>query len=126
MVTIVKRLPPDTTIAASEHGFVGASNPSLRIVDLTGLHDPYFAHHGFSMDRVAAESPALIWFPHDDYVKIRFDIYRDARFRRDYVFLPSALDYGIAVRRGRKDIYQVVSRVLRRVYGVASLEQYTL
>ena len=126
MTSLSGRLPAGTTIAASEHGMLGATNPTLRIVDLVGLHDPDFAHLGFSMDRVAVESPALIWFPHDDYVKIRFDIYRDAGFRRDYVFLPTALDYGLAIRRDREDVYRLVSRVLRRVYEVTSLEAYTL
>lgn len=124
MTTLAGRLPPETTIAASEHGRLGAAHPALRIVDLTGLHNPAMAHQGFSMETVVAESPALIWFPHDDYVKIRFDIYRDAVFRRDYVFLPSGLDYGIAVRRDREDIYRLVSRVFGRVYEVRSLKEY--
>lgn len=124
MASITRRLPPGTTIAASEHGFVAATNPDVRIVDLVGLHDSRMARTGFTTEWLAEETPALIWLPHTDYAKIRYEIYLDPTFRSDYSLFPSGLDYGLAVRRDRPDVLEIVARTFRRVYGVSSLEGF--
>jgi len=40
--------PPGTSFAMSEHGLVGAHASRAVIIDLLGLHDPFFARNGFS------------------------------------------------------------------------------
>jgi hypothetical protein len=110
------KLPQGTLLAASEHGLVAARNPHLRILDLVGLHDPEIAHHGLRGDYLKRRAPDLIWLPHPDYVGLRRQIFDSATFREDYVFLPAAFSYGLAVRRDRTDLLRMVRAELADLY----------
>jgi hypothetical protein len=112
---VCARLPEGTLVAASEHGFLAAQNPHLRILDLVGLHDPLIAHRGFHADYLERKAPVLIWLPHWDYVSLRREILGSAFFRREYVYLPTALSYGLAVRRDRTDVLDLVRTELHSV-----------
>ena len=60
-------------IAATEVGLPGAMNPRKVVIDLAGLHDPDFALHGFSTDRLFGgeigpqRRPDVIYLPHPHY-----------------------------------------------------------
>lgn len=96
---IAQRLPPGSTIAASEVGLLGALAPETKVLDLAGLNDARIARKGFSMDYVLAEKPALIWFPHSDYTRMYGVFSSDPRLLERYVVYTGAFDLGLAVRR---------------------------
>jgi hypothetical protein len=98
MTAFAGALPPDTTLAASEYGYLGAEHPALRIVDLVGLHDPRFADHGFSADRVFANEPDVLWLPHQDYSYAIQQLVDASVFAREYEYYPDAYRYGVALR----------------------------
>ena len=123
---ICKKLPKGTIIALSEHGFVGAKNPEIYIIDLIGLHNPEIAHNGFSMSYINSKSPALIWLPPRDYVRMRYEIINDEHFKKAYIFIPYALDYGIAIHRKNVQIYNIVINELKRIYNLKSVDEYIL
>ncbi len=116
MSALCARLPAGTLVAASEHGLVAADNPHVRILDLVGLHDPVIAHHGFHGDDLQRRAPALIWLPPWDYFSLRQEILGSPFFRRNYLHLPSALSYGLAVRRDRTDLLPLVRAALDAAY----------
>ncbi len=108
MSTFCAKLPAGTLVAASEHGLLAARNPHIRVLDLVGLHDPVIAHQGFDGEYLRRRSPSLIWLPHWDYSSLRREILASPWFRTHYVYLPSAMSYGLAVRRDRADVLALV------------------
>jgi hypothetical protein len=119
MSDIAHRLPPGTTIAAAEHGYLGAENPRIRIVDLTGLHNRDLAQHGWSDDLLSRLAPEMIWMPPQDYVGLYLSISHGARFREAYDFYPT-LNYGLAIRKGSSQL-EMVRQVLGN-YGFTLAE----
>ena len=114
---IAGKLPPDSIIAATEIGRLAAENPHVAILDLTGLHDPRIAKHGFSVDYLLERAPDLIWCPHPEYTAIVYSMITSESFQQAYLFLPGMLDYGIAVRRNAPDVRGIVLRELETIYG---------
>lgn len=108
MAALGARLPAGTLVAASEHGLVAARNPHIHILDLVGLHDPFIARQGLNGEYLERRSPSLIWLPHWDYLSLRREILDSPYFRTNYVYLPSALSYGLAIRRDRADLLELV------------------
>lgn len=94
----MSRLPAGSVAAMTEHGYIGAKAPDLTIIDLVGLHDPFFAHHGFSSAELFRRRPDVIWGPHPDYVQILDGILADSSFWRDYAYFAGAFNFGIALR----------------------------
>ena len=90
--------PPGARFAMSEHGLPGAVAPRLHIIDVLGLHDPYFARHGFSAAELFRRKPDLIWLPHEDHTQMLRDILGSEEFWGHYAFYPDAFFHGIAVR----------------------------
>jgi len=87
-----------TSAVMTEHGRVGSQLVNIRIIDITGLHSPYVARHGFSASWMYAQKPDVIWLPHwYDTCMIR-DILGDAEFRQHYRFYPGLFTWGIALR----------------------------
>ena len=91
--------PAGAIFAMSEHGLPGALAPRLAIIDLLGLHDPYFARHGFSAAELFRRQPDLIWLPHADHTQMLRDILGNDAFWAHYDFYPDAFFHGIALRR---------------------------
>ncbi len=54
---MARAAPAGVSFAMSEHGLPGALAPQATIIDVLGLHDSYFAHHGFSTAESFAASP---------------------------------------------------------------------
>lgn len=122
-----KSLPEGTIFAQSEYGFTGAESPHLYIVDIVGLHDPYFAHNGFSVDEFLRRQPDLIWFPHSDYTKITADILDSQTFWEQYEFYPGAFDFGLAIRKDSPNyqaIHKAMKPVWHEVYETRQMEDY--
>jgi hypothetical protein len=90
--------PAGASFAMSEHGLPGALAPEIRIVDVLGLHDPYFARHGFRADELFRRKPDVIWLPHADHGAMVRDILGSEDFWRHYEFFPDAFFHGIALR----------------------------
>jgi hypothetical protein len=114
---IAGKLPPGSTIAATEIGRLAAENPHVNILDLSGLHDARIAQHGFSVEYLLERSPDLIWLPHPDYTAIVYSMISSDSFQEAYLFLPGILDYGIALRRDSSVIRGLVLTELEAVYG---------
>jgi hypothetical protein len=90
--------PAHTSFAMSEHGLPGALAPQVTIVDVLGLHDPYFAHHGFSAAKLFRRQPDVIWLPHADHTQMLWEIFHSDDFWGHYEFYPDAFFHGIALR----------------------------
>ncbi len=95
---VANHAPPGTKIALSEHGLIGAVAPEVILIDTTGLHDPFFAHYGFSVDALFARHPDLIWGPHFASLD-RQKILESPAFLKNYDYYADAFNYGIAIRR---------------------------
>ncbi|MDD2922652.1 MAG: hypothetical protein PHQ36_10245, partial [Anaerolineales bacterium] len=119
-----QNLPRGTKFAMSEYGFAGANSAQIEIIDPLGLHDPFFAHHGFSSDNFFSRKPDLIWFPHSDYAKIIAAIQSAPEFWRDYDYYPNAFDYGLAVRKNDETIYAKVEEAWRGAYPNLDMKSY--
>lgn len=113
---ISSQLPAGTRIAMSEYGLAGARAPQVYIIDLIGLHDPFFAHNGFSTRELFRRKPDIIWFPPPDYTKIVAALQDDPALLEDYDYYPNAFDYGLAVRRDA-DAYDLIAEALATAWA---------
>jgi hypothetical protein len=92
-------LPPNTTLAATEVGYLGERATQLNLIDLAGLNDTDIALHGFNMARFLARKPDLIWMPNSDYTYQRGIMFSDPAFLAQYDIYADAGNYGLAVRK---------------------------
>jgi hypothetical protein len=102
----VSALPDDLVLATTEVGNPAIYNPGKVIVDLAGLNETEFAHHGFSADYLLSRyHPDFIYLPHPHYEKMTAQIVSDPRFRKDYDYYPAekiTAKWGVAIRRDSK------------------------
>ena len=98
IAAIAVAAPAGARFAMSEHGLPGALAPRIAIIDVLGLHDPYFARHGFSAAELFRRNPDVIWLPHEDHTQMLRDILGSDEFWAHYVFYPEAFFYGLALR----------------------------
>lgn len=122
-----KKLPEGTTFAQSEYGYVGAEAPDINIIDIVGLHDPYFAHNGFSLDNFLARKPDLIWFAHSDYTKIMATIIDSREFWEQYDYYPGSFDFGLAIRKDSPNypiLYDTINKTWRETYEPRRMKDY--
>ena len=99
IAAIAVAAPAGARFAMSEHGLPGALAPRVTIIDVLGLHDPYFARHGFSAAELFRRQPDLIWLPHADHTQMLRDILGSAEFWAHYGFYPDAFFHGLALRK---------------------------
>jgi hypothetical protein len=96
-------LPDDLVMATTEVGRPAVMSPGKAIVDLAGLHETHFAHHGFSAEWLFREyQPDLIYMPLPLYRRMLEQIRAHPRFVEGYDYYPrKALGarMGIALRR---------------------------
>jgi hypothetical protein len=124
---LVATLPPQTVVAASEVGYLGYASQSKTVIDLVGLNDTDIGAHGFTVQKMLARKPDLIWLPHGDYTGLLAKIYSDPAFFAAYDVYAGAFNYGIAIRRDaplRSEIYAQLKSVWSALYHDAPLEQY--
>jgi len=99
VAAIAAAAPAGASFAMSEHGLPGALAPQIAIIDLLGLHDPFFARHGFFAGELFRREPDIIWLPHDDHTQMLREILGREDFWAHYVFYPDAFFHGLALRR---------------------------
>lgn len=121
---LCKKLPTGTTIAASEVGRLAAYNPHLKIIDLGGLHEPYFAHHGFSAKHLLEQKPSIIQLAHYNITKVNYDIINNPQFRAEYEFYPNLFYLGVAIRKTDTLIYHQFQSEIASLYGIQSPELF--
>jgi hypothetical protein len=117
---MVQACPEQTVWAMSEHGYVSAAAPQVRIIDLAGLHDRNTLTGKPIVEHVLEQEPDVIWFPHRDYTGLVNGLQTSRAFGRAYDYWPGAFDYGLAVRKDseqRREILRVVREVWRDCYG---------
>lgn len=123
----LRRLPRDITLAATEHGYVGAANPDIPIIDLSGLNSPSFAMKEFSADGLLASRPDIIWLPHPDYTGPVKKILLHPRFQEEYALYAGAFNFGIALARdGRRfnEIRQTLEGIFPLLYPGKDIREY--
>jgi hypothetical protein len=98
IAAIAAAAPDGTSFAMSEHGLPGALAPQVAIIDVLGLHDRFFAQHGFSAPELFRRKPDAIWMPHPDHTQMLRDILDSDELWSHYVFYPDAFAYGVALR----------------------------
>jgi hypothetical protein len=126
---LIAALPPGAVVAASEVGYIAAAAPHATIIDLVGLNDTSIGLHGFSMDRLLARAPDLIWLPHTDYTGLRAIILSDPRLYEQYVVIADAFDFGIAIRRSsalRGDVERELRTAWQKLYPATNLADYVV
>lgn len=99
MSDFLQQLPAGTKVVMTEHGYVGANNPHINIIDVIGLHSRYIAHNGFSVDWLFAQQPDAIWVPHWNYTCLNNKIFSRTEFWDHYVLYPLLFNWGIALRK---------------------------
>jgi hypothetical protein len=100
--------PASASFAMSEHGLPGALAPQTTIIDMLGLHDPYFARHGFSAPELFRRKPDVIWLPHSDHTQMLREILDSDDFWNHYAFYPDAFFHGIALRTDSPNFTRLV------------------
>ena len=115
VVNVLKDTPAGVRVAMSEHGFIGAKIPNTHIIDMTGLHDPYVAKHGFSASWLFEEKPDMIWLPHWHNTCMIRDILTYETFRQHYVFYPGLFTWGVALRKDSRYYTLLGDRVEEQV-----------
>ncbi|MEM1206347.1 MAG: hypothetical protein AAGN66_24155 [Acidobacteriota bacterium] len=124
---LARQLPAGTRVAMSEHGLVAALAPQIEVIDMVGLHDPYFAHRGFDVDELLGREPDLIWFPHPDYTRMIAELWDAEALWGNYDVYPDAFGLGLAIRRRApqgEDIAERVELAWRSLYGALQMEDY--
>jgi hypothetical protein len=116
-------LPNDLVIASTEVGRLGAMNPQKKIVDLTGLNEPYIAKLGFQAERFFRKyQPDLIYLPHPDYAETIREITNCEYFKEFYVWFPAAhleTRLGVAIRKDSR----YYGQMLKIMGGAVSVPQ---
>ncbi len=114
-------------VAASEVGYVAASAPQVKVLDLVGLNDTSIARHGFAMDYLLSAQPDVIWFPHYDYTHQRGVMMSDPRLLSQYDFYPGAANFGLAVRttgRFHDQVEQTMKQFWSEMYPALPMGDY--
>jgi hypothetical protein len=124
MAALAAAAPPRTRFAMSEHGLVAARAPDAVIIDVLGLHDRWFALHGFSAAELFRRRPDFIWMPHPDHTQMIRDILDSDVFWRDYDFYPDALVFGVAIRHGDDATATTLRRLFAAEYPGLALDAY--
>ena len=96
---LIAPLPPGTTVAATEVGYLGERASQINVIDLAGLNDTDIALHGFDISRFLARKPDLIWMPNFAYTYQRAALVSDPTFLARYDLYADAGNYGIAIRK---------------------------
>jgi hypothetical protein len=124
---VAAKLPSSAVLAASEVGYLGASAPEVRLIDLVGLNDTEFGRNGFSLNGLLERAPDVIWLPHSDYTGLRADILTDPRFHIRYQLIVGAFNYGLAIRRDsshRTQIETDVARAWTKLYPIYKIDDF--
>lgn len=123
---IAAAAPAGTRMAMSEHGLVAARAAHVHIDDVLGLHDREFAA-GFTASALWRREPDLLWLPHPDHTEMLRSILTSPELGRDYLFLPDAFTFGLALRKDSPRfvaLRALFERAFRVAYPGLRLEDY--
>jgi hypothetical protein len=120
--SLLKRLPDTTIVAASEDGFIGSDNMNMHIEDLSQLHNNDILKKHSLEYSIEKNKPDVIWLPHSDYTKMRYEIYHSKQLMCEYDFYPEVLNYGIAIKKTYTKYNSVIS-YFENLYKVNSLQK---
>jgi len=109
-------LPAGTKVVMTEHGYVGANNLHINIVDVIGLHSRYIAHNGFSAEWLFAQQPDAIWVPHWNYTCLNHKIFSRPEFWEHYELYPLLFNWGIALRKDSPHYDVMVDVLTKKVH----------
>jgi hypothetical protein len=127
MTDAFRDAPVGTTVVTTEHGYFGAKNLNVTIIDVAGLHNRYMAHHGFSAEWLYAQKPDVIWLPHWHYTCLNHKLVFNEEFRQHYKLYPGLFNLGIALRTDSPRyavLYQLVDREVAKIYPGHHLPDY--
>ncbi len=113
---VVKTLPAGTKFVMTEHGYVGANNLHINIIDVIGLHSRYIAHNGFSTDWLFAQQPDAFWVPHWNYTCLNNKIFSHPEFWDHYVLYPLLFNWGIALRKDSPHYEVMLDALTQKVH----------
>lgn len=99
---LVKKLPLNVTVAASEYGRAAACNKETRIMDLAGLHNEDIAFGKDLTESLARYAPELLWMPQPCDTKRYYLLCSSPYFQENYDFYPNCLLYGLAIRKNSR------------------------
>jgi hypothetical protein len=95
----INRLPSGVSITGTEHGRLSALLPAHRLLDLTGLHNPYVSSGAEIVPWVVSQRPEIIWMPHTGCTVMHKRLRNAPLLRRDYIYHPQAFRFGLAIRK---------------------------
>lgn len=126
---MLKLLPPGVKVAMTEHGYVGAFNIHVNIVDVTGLHNREVAHQGYSVDWFYEQKVDAVWIPHWSYTCLNAKTFSDERFRQEYDFYPVLFLTGYAIRKQSPyyaELNDALQTIWQDLYPGLQLKDYRL
>ncbi|HZW38438.1 MAG TPA: hypothetical protein VFF33_03975 [Ignavibacteriaceae bacterium] len=112
----LKKFPKNMKIAAGEPGYIGAYNPGLRIIDLTGNQDKEIAINHEIIDYLIKEKPVMIWMPEWSNRGLNNELLMSKKFHDNYIFIPGAFNYGLAISRENPTLAKSILSDLRNIY----------
>ncbi len=117
---ILKKLPTNLNVAASEYGLASVENKETKIMDWAGLHNKDVAFgRGFEQS-LTRYKPELIWMPQPHDSKLYFNICSNKYFQENYDFYPNTMLYGMAIKKNspyRKIILQALHEQKSVLWG---------
>jgi hypothetical protein len=111
MEKFMQILPPGTTVAATEYGWLSVQAPGVKFLDLCGLHNADMALHGYKDHFLRDWKPVLVWLPPRDYTSLRYEIISGAYFREQYDYFPDAVNYGVAILKNSPEHDRLVNMI---------------
>jgi hypothetical protein len=118
VIQALSLLPDSASVAATEHGYLAALLPELRIMDMTGLHDVPIAHGENPAAAVLRTQPAVIMMPHYHYVSMNEKLLNVLQQSGQYEIFPNIL-FGIAVDKK----FPVTFKILHKTDSVCCAER---
>jgi len=118
IVAVLKDTPPGVSVAMTEDGLVGSQLPFVHLIDMTGLHEPYIAKHGFSGQWLLDQKPDMIWMPHWHNTCMTREILYNDNFRAQYHFYPGLFTWGLALRKDSPYYALLSARIDEQVMSI--------
>jgi len=127
LAAMLQDAPEGVKIAMTEHGYVGAANPQVHIIDLAGLHNHFLAHEGFTARWLFAQEPDAIWMGHWHYTCLNSSIVDDKEFWDRYEFYPHLFAWGFALRKDSPHyaaMHVLVETTWKELYPGLEMSEY--
>lgn len=127
LASMLEQAPTGVKIAMTEHGYVGAVNPQVHIIDLAGLHNHFLAHEGFTAHWLFEQQPDAIWMGHWHYTCLNSSILDAQEFWDRYEFYPHLFSWGFALRKDSPHypaMHALVESTWHELYPELEMSEY--